>query len=106
MTERGVCRSEDQETPRRASSIIGPRAGTGASLGDEIGVLFVLPDFARRGIGRSLADHALSMRETLEVEVFARNAIGRAFYAGYGFVPTGTGVGPGNRLRGAQARAG
>lgn len=61
-------------------------------LGDEIGGLFVLPDFARRGIGRALVDHARSMRSTLEVEVFAENAIGRTFYAGYGFVPIGAGV--------------
>jgi len=61
-------------------------------LGDEIGGLFVLPDFARRGIGRALVDHVRSMRSTLEVEVFAENAIGRAFYAGYGFVPVSTGV--------------
>lgn len=67
-------------------------AGFISLLGEEIGGLFVLPELGRRGIGRSLVDHARSIRETLEVEVFARNAIGRAFYASYGFVPIGRGV--------------
>lgn len=61
-------------------------------FGDEIGGLFVLPEFTRRGIGRALVDCARSIRETLEVEVFAANAIGRAFYARYGFVLIDAGV--------------
>jgi putative acetyltransferase len=54
-------------------------------LGNEVGALFVDQKFHRGGIGRALMDHALELREELEVEVFTENVIGRAFYAKYGF---------------------
>lgn len=56
-------------------------------LGNEVGGLFVHPAVQRRGIGRALMDKACSLHETVELEVFAANTIGRAFYAHYGFVP-------------------
>lgn len=56
--------------------------------GNEVGGIFVHPARQRQGIGRALMDQARSLHETLELEVFAANAIGRAFYAQYGFVPT------------------
>lgn len=56
-------------------------------VGDEIGAIFVDPDFQRSGIGRALVDHARARRATLEVEVFRKNSVGRAFYAKYGFEP-------------------
>ena len=63
-----------------------------ALLGNEVGGLFVHPEFHRRGIGRALVDHARGLRDTLEVEVFADNVPGRAFYAAYGFVEFEEGV--------------
>jgi len=55
-------------------------------MGNEIGGLFIEPAFHRAGIGHALVDHVRETRDQLEVEVFKDNAIGRAFYAGYGFV--------------------
>lgn len=56
-----------------------------ALIGREVGALFVDPDSQRSGIGRALVDKAKELRGTLEVEVFEKNEIGRAFYDGYGF---------------------
>lgn len=56
-----------------------------ALLGNEVGAIFVDPRFQRAGIGRALMDRARASREDLEVEVFKANALGRAFYARYGF---------------------
>lgn len=56
-------------------------------IGDEIGGLFVRPSLHRRGIGRALVDHARTVRDHLEVEVFKENQIGRSFYLKYGFQP-------------------
>ena len=56
-----------------------------ALIGREVGALFVDPDSQRSGIGRALVDKAKKLRGTLEVEVFEKNKIGRAFYDGYGF---------------------
>jgi putative acetyltransferase len=54
-------------------------------LGNEVGAIFVDPKFQRAGIGRALMDHARELRTELELEVFTDNAMGRAFYAKYGF---------------------
>lgn len=56
-----------------------------ALLGNEVGAIFVHPRFHGTGIGRALMDHARKLRRELEVEVFTENAIGRTFYARYGF---------------------
>jgi putative acetyltransferase len=56
-----------------------------ALLGNEVGALFVHPSHQRMGVGRRLMDKAKDLREELVVEVFKANAIGRAFYAKYGF---------------------
>ena len=56
-----------------------------ALMGNEIGGLFVDPNHSRAGIGKALVDHARTQRDTLEVEVFTENPIGRAFYKKYGF---------------------
>ena len=54
-------------------------------LGNEVGAIFVDPAFHRSGIGRKLMDRARALRGELEVEVFERNLLGRAFYAKLGF---------------------
>ncbi len=55
-------------------------------LGKEVGALFVDPACHRSGIGRALISRAQALRGDLEVEVFERNLLGRAFYAKVGFV--------------------
>ena len=49
-------------------------------IGNEVGALFVQPDHHGTGAGRALMDKAKSLHETLEVQVFAANSIGRRFY--------------------------
>lgn len=56
-----------------------------ALIENEVGAIFLDPDFHGRGIGRLLMDHARKLHGELEVEVFTANAIGRAFYDRYGF---------------------
>jgi len=54
-------------------------------LESEVGGLFVDPDFQRAGIGQALVDHARGLRGALEVEVFEKNGMARAFYEKLGF---------------------
>jgi putative acetyltransferase len=54
-------------------------------LGNEVGAVFVDPEFHRAGIGRALMERARDLRGELEVEVFEKNPLGRAFYAKLGF---------------------
>lgn len=54
-------------------------------MGDEIVGLFVLPDDHSKGIGTQLVNYISESRDKLEVEVFEKNVIGRAFYSKYGF---------------------
>ena len=56
---------------------------------NEVGILFVDPDRQRSGVGSALMDHARRLRGRLEVDVFAENATGRAFYRTYGFREVG-----------------
>lgn len=55
-------------------------------LGSEIGGLFVLPNNHLKGIGTRLVNFVKGLHRELEVEVFEKNVIGRAFYEKYGFV--------------------
>lgn len=55
-------------------------------LGNEIGGLFVIPDFHSKGIGTQLVNFVQEIHNELEVEVFEKNVIGRAFYDKYGFI--------------------
>ena len=54
-------------------------------IGNEIGGLFVRPNSHSKGIGSTLVNFIKEQHDTLEVEVFENNSIGRAFYAKYGF---------------------
>ncbi len=63
-----------------------------ALIGDEVGAIFVAPQSQRSGIGGALMDFARARRDRLELEVFEANAIGRAFYAKYGFAELSTSV--------------
>ncbi len=56
-----------------------------ALIGNEVGAVFVHPEFHGQGMGRALMDHARQLRGNLEVEVFKANRIGRDFYRRYGF---------------------
>ena len=56
-----------------------------ALIGNEVGALFVDPEFHGQGFGRALMDTARSIHATLEVDVFKENNIGRDFYHRYGF---------------------
>jgi len=56
-------------------------------IGNEVGAIFVHPSKQGRGIGTALMNKACSLHDTVELDVFEANAIGRAFYAKYGFVP-------------------
>ena len=60
-------------------------AGFIALIGNEVGGLFVEPSLHGQGLGKALMDKARSLHDVLDVEVFKDNAIGRAFYARYGF---------------------
>jgi putative acetyltransferase len=62
-------------------------AGFISMLNNEIGGLFVLPQFQGKGIGAALVNFVVSKFSELEVEVFDRNAIGRGFYEKFGFIP-------------------
>lgn len=56
-----------------------------ALMGNEIGGLFLHPEFHGVGAGRALVDKAQKLHGNLEVEVFKANSIGRKFYDKYGF---------------------
>jgi len=56
-----------------------------AMIENEVGGIFVEPDFQNQGVGRQLMDHVRPSREFLELDVFKDNAIGRRFYDRYGF---------------------
>lgn len=59
--------------------------GFASMMGDELGAIFLIPDFHGKGVGRALMDTAARGHEFVDVEVFERNPIGRAFYERYGF---------------------
>lgn len=56
-----------------------------AMIDNEIGGLFLDPEYHRRGFGRAMVDKAVLMKGSLTVEVFTQNIGGRKFYSAYGF---------------------
>ncbi|MDM5147765.1 GNAT family N-acetyltransferase [Candidatus Persebacteraceae bacterium Df01] len=54
-------------------------------MSNEIGAIFLQPNYHGKGIGKALMDKAQFLHGDLEVEVFKENAIGRNFYSKYGF---------------------
>ena len=67
------------------SDVDGTVAGFISLIGNEVGAIFVHPDYQGQGIGRALMDHAASLRDELVLDVFEENAVGRRFYDRYGF---------------------
>lgn len=56
-----------------------------AMIENEVGGLFIYPNFQKRGIGKELMDAVAKNFSSLEVEVFEKNAGARMFYEKYGF---------------------
>lgn len=54
--------------------------------GNEVGALFVDPNFHGDGVGFELMNKAKELHGQLKVEVFKENTIGYNFYARYGFL--------------------
>lgn len=54
-------------------------------LDASIGGLFVAPALHGHGIGRALVEHALALKGTLDLEVYADNRDAHAFYTRLGF---------------------
>lgn len=67
------------------ADVNGKVVGFIALIGNEVGAIFVEPKFHSAGVGRALMDKANELHQSLEVEVFKDNAIGRKFYSNYGF---------------------
>ena len=57
-----------------------------ALMGNEVGAIFLQPEFHGLGFGKALMDKAQELHGDLEVEVFKTNSIGLEFYLKYGFV--------------------
>ena len=57
--------------------------------GNHVDMLFVAPEFFRRGVGTALLAHARRLHGPLTVEVNEGNAGARAFYRARGFTRTG-----------------
>lgn len=60
-------------------------AGFISMMGNEVGAIFVRPEFQGSGIGTGLMNQVAGFHNELEVEVFERNTMGRAFCEQYGF---------------------
>ena len=56
-----------------------------ALMGNEVGAIFLKPEYHGQGAGKALMDQAQAIHGDLEVEVFKENSIGVKFYAQYGF---------------------
>jgi putative acetyltransferase len=54
-------------------------------LGNEIGALFLQPAYHGKKVGKMLMEQAIDLYDSLEVEVFKKNSLGRGFYSKCGF---------------------
>lgn len=59
-----------------------------AMIESEVGAIFLHPDFHGQGIGKEMMDFAANRHETLTLDIFQDNQIGRRFYDRYGFIQT------------------
>jgi putative acetyltransferase len=66
----------------------GSVVGFVALIENEIGGLFLDPEYQGQGLGRAMVDKAVTEKGALKVEVFKDNVIGRRFYDAYGFYLT------------------
>ncbi|GAA2816198.1 putative acetyltransferase [Aminobacter aminovorans] len=66
----------------------GEPAGFIGLIEDFIGGLFVAPAAHGHGLGKALVLHALALKGTLELEVYAENEMAVGFYRKLGFVET------------------
>lgn len=67
------------------ADVNGKVVGFIALIGNKIGAIFVESELHGKGLGRALMNKACSLHESLELEVFKKNPIGRKFYEAYGF---------------------
>lgn len=67
------------------AEIDGEVKGFIALMSNEVGAIFLQPNYHGMGVGKGLMDKAQELHGDLEVEVFKENSIGRKFYSRYGF---------------------
>jgi len=70
----------------------GEVAGFCSLAGDRLAALFVRPGSQGRGLGGRLLEHTQSLRERLELSVYAENGRARDFYHSHGFRAVSEGV--------------
>ena len=78
----------EQWLPASETSVFeadGRVVGSVSTIGNEVGGVFVTPEYQNRGVGGALMDHVAASRSFLELDVFEANAIARRFYELYGF---------------------
>jgi putative acetyltransferase len=78
----------EQWLPASETSVFeteGRVVGSVSMIGNEVGGIFVTPEYQNRGVGRALMDHVAASRSYLELDVFKANAMARRFYESYGF---------------------
>ncbi|MEH6443806.1 MAG: GNAT family N-acetyltransferase [Oceanospirillaceae bacterium] len=56
-----------------------------ALIGNEVGAIFLQPEYQGNKIGKMMMDKAQELHGAIELEVFKNNSIGRQFYSKYGF---------------------
>ncbi len=54
-------------------------------VSDEIGAIFLHPQHHGKGYGKAMMDKAVSLKGTLEVDIFKENTLGADFHFRYGF---------------------